>query len=62
MITLHVPLWALMWRGMALSVVALFMIRGHAFKRRLRRDLMMRGQRGSESRHELPMRRTRGEQ
>jgi hypothetical protein len=42
MIKLHVPLWALMWRGMALSLVATLMIRGHAFKRRLRRDLMAR--------------------
>lgn len=39
MIKLHIPLWALLWRGAALSLAGLLMIRGHVFKRRLRRGL-----------------------
>jgi hypothetical protein len=44
MLTLHVPVWDLLWRGTALCLAAAFVVRGHILKRRLR-DSAARAQR-----------------
>ena len=40
MFKLHVPLWDLVARGVALYLVGAFMLRGHMLKRRLRGELI----------------------
>jgi hypothetical protein len=46
MIEFHLPVWGLLWRRTALCLAAVFVMRGHMFKRRLRRDWTARAQHG----------------
>jgi hypothetical protein len=42
MIKLHIPFWELLARGAVMSMIAVFMIRGHLLKQQLRAEMIAR--------------------